>query len=332
MRLRPKTFEGRASTELRRLLRDEAAPLVSIGGGTPHHAQLAEATGFKLFGLSGSQASAHVLGMPDAGLMTMTEVVENARRICQAVSIPVIADGETGFGNVVNASRAVSELIEAGVAGLFIEDQVFPKRCGFTAGVEIVPVQEAAGKLRAAIAVRDDLDPDVVIMARTDSRASVGGSMDEVLRRCDAYLKVGVDMLMITALQSREEIRTVTETFPEARLELNVSGLDPALTSQEFRDFGIAITTMSISKVAQVMMYDFLLEFRERGFDAFNEFSARAKNHPIGIFGFLELTGFPRVLEIERSFLSAESLAKYDQTLSLYDPRKEARLTPAQPG
>jgi 2-methylisocitrate lyase-like PEP mutase family enzyme len=328
MRLRKKVVEGRPSTELRRLLRESDAPIVAIGGATPHHAQLAEATGFKLFGLSGSQASAHLLGMPDAGLMTLTEVVENARHICQAVSIPVIADGETGFGNVVNASRAVSDLIHAGVAGLFIEDQVSPKRCGFTAGVEIVPVAEAAGKLRAALAVRDDLDPDVVIMARTDSRASVGGSLDEVLRRCDAYLKVGVDMLMITALQSREEIRAVREAFPEAKIELNVSGLNPPLTDEEFRDFRIAIVSMSISKVAQVMMYDFLVEFREKGFELFNDFGEKAKGHPIGIFGFLELTGFPRVLEIEKAFLSPEALAKYDATLSLYDPRAEGRLEP----
>ena len=117
MRLRPKVIQGKASAELRRLLREEPRPIVSVGGGTAHHAQLAEATGFRLFGLSGSQASAHILGLPDAGLMTMSEVVENARRICQSVSIPVLADCETGFGNVLNTTRAVSELIDAGVAG-----------------------------------------------------------------------------------------------------------------------------------------------------------------------------------------------------------------------
>lgn len=123
MRLRKRAVDSKASTELRRLLNKRDGPIVAIGGATPHHAQLAEATGFQLFGLSGSQASAHILGMPDAGLMTATEVVDNARRICQAVSIPVIADGETGFGNVINASRAVSDLINAGVAGLFIQSK-----------------------------------------------------------------------------------------------------------------------------------------------------------------------------------------------------------------
>jgi 2-methylisocitrate lyase-like PEP mutase family enzyme len=322
MRLRPRVVDGRTSTELRRQLREEQRPLISIGGATPHHAQLAEATGFKLFGLSGSQASAHILGLPDAGLMTMSEVVDNARRICRAVSIPVVADCETGFGNVLNATRAVSELIDAGVAGLFIEDQVFPKRCGFTKGLQIVPAQEAVGKLRAAIAVRDELDPDVVILARTDSRAAVGGGVDEVLRRCEAYLAAGVDMLMITALQSREEIRSVREAFPDALIKLNIS-IDPPLMESEFRDFRISIYDISISKIAQMMMFDFLTRLRRDGIAAFNDFTQSHKGHPIGMFGFLELTGFPKLLDIERAFLDAGALAKYAESIGLYDPRAD---------
>jgi 2-methylisocitrate lyase-like PEP mutase family enzyme len=279
MRLRPRVIEGKASSELRRQLREEEHPLISIGGATPHHAQLAEATGFRLFGLSGSQASAHLLGLPDAGLMTMSEVVNNARNICQAVSIPVLADCETGFGNVLNTTRAVSDLIGAGVAGFFIEDQVFPKRCGFTSGVQIVRVEEVTSKLRAAIAVRDELDPDVVVLARTDSRACVGGSVDEVLRRCEAYLAAGVDMLMITALQSREEIRTVREAFPDALLQLNIS-INPPLTEGEFREFRVSIFDISISKIAQMMMYDFLVKLRHDGIAAFNEFTNRTKIIP----------------------------------------------------
>jgi len=327
MRLRPRTNKGKASSELRRMLRDESLPLLAIGGGTSHHAQLAEATGFKLFGLSGSQASAHIMGMPDSGIMTLTEVVENARRICQAVSIPVIADGETGFGNVLNATRTASDLINAGVAGFFIEDQVFPKRCGFTKGVEVVAAEEAAGKLRAAKAVRDELDPDVVLIARTDARSAVGGGMDEVLRRCEIYLNAGVDMLLITALQNREEIRKVRERFPDASIELNISGINPPLTMEEFRQFKICIMTMPISKVAQIMMYDFLHAYRDRGLEVFNEFTEKNKRHPFGIFGFLELTGFPRLLEIEKQFLSSEQIAKYDQSIGIYDPRAEGKLS-----
>jgi hypothetical protein len=153
---------------------------------------------------------------------------------------------------------------------------------------------------------------------------------DEVLRRCEAYLAAGVDMLMITALQSREEIRAVREAFPDALLQLNLSGLSPPLTGAELREFDVAIVDISISKVAQVMMYDFLTELRRDGVDAFNRFTEAHKDHPIGIFGFLELTGFPRLLEIERTFLGAEALAKYDQSTGLYDPRAEAKIPEAE--
>lgn len=326
MRLRDTVVSGRGSTELRRMLADESLPLMAIGGGTPHHAQLAEATGFGLFSISGSQASAHILGLPDAGLMSSTEVVENTRRICKSVSIPVIADGETGFGNVINATRAVSELIDAGVAGFFIEDQVFPKRCGFTAGVEVVGKQEAVAKLRAALDVRDDLDPDVVVQARTDARSAVGGGLDEVLRRCEAYLKAGVDMLMITALRSREEIRTVREAFPEAKLELNLGKLDPPLSMEELQAFKVSIAVMPISKLAQMWMYDFLIKFKNEGYSVYNDFKQQHKDHPMGMFGFLELTGFPKIVELEAKFLGNDALAKYEDSPGTYDPRAERRL------
>ena len=123
-----------------------------------------------------------------------------------------------------------------------------------------------------------------------------------MLRRCEAYLAAGVDMLMITALQSREEIRTVREAFPEALIKLNIS-IDPPLTESEFRDFRISIYDISISKIAQMMMFDFLTRLRRDGIAAFNDFTQAHKGHPIGMFGFLELTGFPKLLEIERAFL-----------------------------
>jgi 2-methylisocitrate lyase-like PEP mutase family enzyme len=146
--------------------------------------------------------------------------------------------------------------------------------------------------------------------------------VDEVLRRCEAYLRAGVDMLMITALQSREEIRAVREAFPDALLKLNIS-INPPLTQSEFRDFRISIYDISISKIAQMMMFDFLTRLRRDGIAAFNEFTQTHKDHPVGMFGFLELTGFPKLLEIERTFLDADALAKYDQSIGLYDPRAQ---------
>jgi 2-methylisocitrate lyase-like PEP mutase family enzyme len=319
--LRKKVIEGRMSAELRRQLRDDPWPVPGISGATPHHAQLAEATGFRLFFLSGSQAAAHIMGMPDAGLMSLGEVVDNIRRVCQSVTIPVIADCETGFGNVVNVTRAVYDFIDAGVAGFFLEDQVFPKRCGYTKGVEIIPIPDAVAKYRAACDVRDARDPDVVVLARTDSRAAVGGGLDEVLRRCEAYQYTGIDILMIMALQSREEIRRLREAFPETPLYINARAVKPALTSDEYRELGVATYNISISKVAQIMMHDFLLDCRARGADALNDFMQSVEGHPNGEFSYLELTGFPAVVEIERRYLGEAALGKYGSSIGAYDPR-----------
>jgi 2-methylisocitrate lyase-like PEP mutase family enzyme len=319
--LRKTVVEGSMSAELRRQLRDDPWPLTGISGATPHHAQLAEATGFRLFFLSGSQAAAHIMGMPDAGLMSLGEVVDNLRRVCQSVTIPVIADCETGFGNVVNVTRAVHDFIDAGAAGFFLEDQVFPKRCGYTKGVEVIPIRDAVAKYRAACDARDARDPDVVVLARTDSRAAVGGGFDEVVRRCEAYLGTGVDILMIMALQSRDEIRKVRETFPDTPLYVNASAVRPPLTSDEYRELGVATYNVSISKVAQIMMHDFLLDCRRRGADALNDFMASIEGHPHGEFSYLELTGFPAVVDIERRYLGEAALGKYGSSLGAYDPR-----------
>ena len=141
--------------------------------------------------------------MPDAGLSTLTELADSTRNICRAVSIPVLVDIDTGFGNALNVRRSVEEMIRAGAAGLFLEDQLAPKRCGWVKGKELVGIEEAVGKYRAACDVRNDLDPNFIIMARTDARTAIGGGFDEVARRGRAYLDAGVDVLYIEALQEQ---------------------------------------------------------------------------------------------------------------------------------
>jgi len=199
---------AKKSTVLRDLLeKGEFIALPSIGA--PDQAQLAEKLGFKAVEISGSSASGQILGLPDVGLMTMTELVHNVENVCAAVNLPVIVDCDTGFGSAINVRRTVASVIRAGAAGLFIEDQTAEKRCAFVAGKEVVSIEEAVGKYRAAIDVRNELDPDFIIMARTDSRTAVGGSLDEVIRRGKAYLETGADILYVAALQSREEISGV---------------------------------------------------------------------------------------------------------------------------
>ncbi len=321
MRLRKPVIDGKSSTHFRKLLKTGPYPLLGVWGATAHHAQLAEATGFSHFGISGANTSTHLLGMPDAGLLTLTELVENTQRICQAVSIPVVVDCDTGFGNAINTQRTVSEIIRSGAASLFLEDQVAPKRCGFVKGKELIPLEEAAGKYRAACDMRDQLDPDFVIMARTDARGAVGGSMEEVIRRGRAYLEAGVDVLYVEALQSREEIKMVREAFPDALLKVTTYAINPGLTAKEMEEFRLCTAGIHITKIGAITMYEFLKDYAVRGNDAYNEFSEQYKDHPLGGFGVFDLTGFPRVQELERKYLPPETFERYEKSLGVYDPR-----------
>ena len=312
---------GKRSTALRRMLKEGPLPLVGVFGGTAHHAQLAEAAGFSHFGVSGAHTSAHLLGLPDAGFLTETELVENTRRICKAVSIPVLVDCDTGFGNALNVIRTVEDIIDAGAAAMFLEDQVAPKRCGYSKGKEIISVEEAVGKYKAAVAVRDRLDPDFIIMARTDSRTAVGGDMDEVLKRGRAYLDAGVDVFYVEALQSRDEIKQLREAFPDAMLRVTSFAIDPPLTSKEMADFRFCTTSLHLPIFGTVQMYDFLLDCRARGQDAWNEFSEKTKTHPYGGLRFFNLTGFQNIHTLEKEFLPREAMDRYEKSIGIYDPR-----------
>ena len=311
------------STRMRRLLQQDEL-LFTVWVGTAHQAQLAEKAGFEVVGLSGSIASTHLLGYPDAGLLTMTELVQDVERICRAVDIPLFVDCDTGYGNAINVRRTVESVIHAGAAGLFIEDQVAPKRCGFVKGKEVISLEEAAGKFQAAVDVRNELDPDVIIMARTDARGAVGGSLEEVIRRGKTYLDVGSDIIFAEGLQSREEVRQVREALKDCLLFITPNAIEPRLTQEEYKELGICMAGCHISNIGTVAMYDFLEEFQKRGMDAYIEFQERYKDHPLSKFGIFDLTGFPKILEWEKKYLSPDQMKKYEGTLGMYDPREEA--------
>jgi 2-methylisocitrate lyase-like PEP mutase family enzyme len=321
MRLRPTRNDIKPTTALRKALTEGPLPAVGIWGGTAHHAQLAEEAGFQHFGISGAATTTQLLGLPDAGLITLSELVENVRRICQAVSIPVVVDCDTGFGNAINVIRTVEEVIRAGAAGLFIEDQVAPKRCGFVKGKELIPIEEAVGKYRAACDVRDRLDKDFIVMARTDARGAVGGGMEEVMRRGRAYLDAGVDVLYVEALQNREELWQVRKAFPQALLKCTTQAIKPGLTNEEVRELRLVTTGLHISRIGSIAMHDFLRDFRERGETAANEFNAAHQGHPLSGFGVFDLTGFPQVHALEQRYLPAERMERYEQSVGVYDPR-----------
>jgi len=290
--------------------------------GVAHHAQLAEHVGFKFVGISSSAVSSWIYGMPDAGYLTQTELVENTRRICNAVKIPVLVDADTGHGNALGVRRTVQLLIQAGAAGCFIEDQKSPKRCGFVKGKQLVSLEEAVGKYRAACDARNELDPEFVIFARTDARGAVGGGFDEAVKRGNAYKSAGVDVIYVEGLQSRDELRTYRKAVPDILLRASELAIKPPMTIQEKGDFGLCMSTVPVGNVGTVAMYDFLVDFMQRGEAARVEFNEKTKEHLFGGFGVFDLTGFPKVLEYEEKYLPKEELDKYKQeSLGLYDPR-----------
>lgn len=309
------------STRLRNLLKNKSELLIMVVVGTAHEAQLAEKIGFKAVGISGSNTSSQILGLPDAGLITLTELVENVERICRAVNLPVRADCDTGFGNAINVRRTVESIIRVGAAALFIEDQVAPKRCGFVKGKELLPLEEAVGKYRAAVDVRNELDPDFIIMARTDARGAVGGSLEEVIQRGKAYINAGVDIFYPEALQSREEIKRVRDALKDCLIYASTQAIKPPLTEQEYKELGLCMAISHVSRVGSVAMYDYLVELKERGISAHDEFIQKTQNHPMGGFGKFDLAGFPKVVEWEKKYLPEVQLEKYEQSLGIYDPR-----------
>ena len=171
---------------LREVFRSKQTELMPFGV-LPIHAQMAQRAGFKAFHISGAMASWWLTGAPDVGMMTRTEVIDNARRVARCVDIPVYCDADTGFGGVQNVRRTVEEFIDAGIAGIHIEDQLDPKKAGGQAGIALVSDEEAIGRLNAAIEVRDAIDKDFVITARTDGYGGSGGGLDEAIRRGRLY-------------------------------------------------------------------------------------------------------------------------------------------------
>lgn len=308
------------TTVLKRMIENNEF-FVLPGGGCALHAKIAEAVGFKVAYMSGMNACATVFGVPDAGLLTLTEMVENAGRMANAVNIPLIADADQGFGNAINVRRTVQEYIRAGVAGIHIEDQVAPKRCGFVQGKQLVSIEEAAGKYRAAVDAKNELDPDFVIIARCDARTVANGGLDEVVRRLRAYKEAGVDMLYMEGPLSVEEIRQVRAAvdgpFTATTIELR-----PIPSLQEHIDLGMScvIVPSLVSRAGYYESWDFAKEFMDRGMDAYNDILEKRKNHPIFEFELFKFLGFGQIRELEGKYLSAEAMAKYAASSGVYNP------------
>lgn len=200
-------------------------------------AKIADGLGFSALYMTGYGVSA-TLGLPDAGLASYTEMVERVAQICQGTTTPVICDADTGFGGLLNVERTVQGYERAGAAGLQIEDQVFPKKCGHTPGRRVVPIEQMVRKIEVAVASRSS--PDFIIVARTDARTNHG--LDEALRRGEAFAKAGADILFIESPESEEEMATIGRHF-DVPLVANMAdgGRTPILPKKRLEELGYRI-------------------------------------------------------------------------------------------
>ncbi|KAL5703086.1 hypothetical protein ACHQM5_028221 [Ranunculus cassubicifolius] len=213
-------------------------------------AKLVEKAGFQFCFMSGFSVSAARLGLPDVGLISYGEMVEQGRLITEAVSIPVIGDGDNGYGNAMNVKRTVKGFINAGFAGIILEDQVSPKACGHTHGRKVVSREEAVMRIKAAVDARKESGSDIVIVARTDSRQAI--SLEESLWRSRAFGDAGADVLFIDALASKEEMRAFCEVFPLLPKMANMlegGGKTPIFNPIELEEIGFKIVSYPLSLI-----------------------------------------------------------------------------------
>ncbi len=244
-------------------------------------AKIIEKAGFKVLTMGGYSASASLMGMPDLSLLTLSEMTECYRRVVNAVNIPVFVDGDTGHGGVFNVTRTVREIEKTGAAGMFIEDQVYPKRCGHMKGKQVIPTQEMVAKLKAALEARSD--PDFVLMARTDALAVNG--LDDAIERMTLYREVGADLLFIEAPESEAQMRRIcSELDGPCLANMIEGGVSPNLSNKELEDIGYAVVThpvamtYAVAHAASELMKTFFNEGSTKGsgdrmvsFHQFNE-------------------------------------------------------------
>jgi 2-methylisocitrate lyase-like PEP mutase family enzyme len=259
-------------------------------------ARLVERAGFKLSFMSGFAVSAVRLGMPDTGLISYAEMVDQGRNLCGAVSIPVIGDADTGYGNALNVKRTIQGYAQAGFACAMIEDQVAPKRCGHTSGKLVVGRDEALSRIRAAVDARDE-GADILIMARTDARAPEG--FDEAMWRIEAFADLGADILFLEAPESEDEMQRFCAGAPGPKMaNLVEQGDTPLLSPDRLHALGfkIALYPLTLMNAAMAAM--------NRALGALKEGQT-----PEDLLDFAEVrdvVGFPDYYDAERKYAVSE--------------------------
>ena len=286
----------RVTTRLRELL---ASPdlIVAPGAYDALSARLIAQAGFSVVYMTGFGTAASVLGQPDVGLLTMSEMVNRAAALAAvAGDLPLIADADTGYGNPINVRRTIREYERAGVAGLHIEDQVWPKKCGHMEGKQVIPRDEMVQKIRAAVDARQDRD--FVIIARTDANAVYG--LEDAIQRGQAYREAGADVIFIEAPRSIEELRTITQAFQDVPLLFNwaESGKTPALSLDEIRTLGYKLVLFPVSLLfAATRAMLGLLEVFKQG-----QTSSPFAEHMVTFSQFTNQVGLPEIQALESRY------------------------------
>lgn len=287
------------STLLKNMIAERKA-LVCPGAHDVISAKLIERAGFKACQVSGFGLSASYLGLPDMAFLSFSEALDFSKNIIDAVEVPVMVDADTGFGNAINAMRVTEEFIKIGAAGMNIEDQVFPKRCGHLEGKQIIPMEEMVLKIKACIEVKKKLDPDFVINARTDAIAVSG--VDEAIRRGNAYADAGADLIFIEAPRTKEDIKRLTREI-QAPISINLfdavsGGKTPLISIDELREMGVARISIPVGPLFAAIrgMINYL--------DVIKDGIAEGRDDLVVPFAeFKDLIGFNKYRDLEKKYL-----------------------------
>lgn len=292
-------------TQLRKLI-DSERIFEAPGAYDAITARIIEKAGFPAVYMTGYGTSACLLGMPDIQLITETEMVMNAKYIADAVNVPVVADADTGYGNALNVIRTVKDFLNTRVAAIQLEDQIIPKKCGHTEGVRIISLDEAVGKIKAACDTRDEIDRDFVIIARTDARVAVGGSLDDAIKRGNAFVKAGADMVFVVGPKSVEEMKLLAKKIDAPLMAEAVPGLPglPFLTLDELQDMGyrMVIYFSLAMQVALKGVMDVMAALKNKGIQAIKDFGDRL----LPIKELYDIAGFPEAAVLEKKYLPGE--------------------------
>lgn len=298
-----------------RLKRDEL--LVCPGIHDPLTAAVADGVGFDAIYMTGYGTSLSKIGYPDAGFITMPEMIENAANIQERIDVPLIADADNGYGNATNVIRTVREYIKAGIGAIHIEDQTFPKRCGHTKGRQVIPREEAIGKIAAAADVRDERDADFVLIARTDARGTGDGSLDEAIGRANEFLDVGADIAFVEGPANEREIKRIGQEVQGPVVYNFVGDLGSSpyveLSSLEEWEFDLVLFPLAATLSTIANVHTDFTAFAEDPTAAMRRIDDSYNEQPVGSLH--EFSGFPEVVDWEQQYLPDEEQDKYEGSL-----------------